>query len=174
MTKAELMNPNITIRRLLPVDATAYRDCRLEALQRSPEAFGSSYEREAPQELAWFADRLDNSHVLGAFVDDELVGTVAVAVQSGKRSHIGFIWGMFVRESARGQGIGRALVSAVLDVAREEVEIVELTVVSENAPARRLYESFGFCEYGLEKRSLRQGDRYYDEVLMALDFIEVP
>jgi len=168
------MTSNLMIRRLLSDDASTYRDCRLEALRCNPEAFGSSYEREEPRELAWFADRLDNSHVLGAFVDDELVGTVAVAVQSGKRSHIGFIWGMFVRESARGQGIGRALVSAVLDVAREEVEIVELTVVSENAPARRLYESFGFCEYGLEKRSLRQGDRYYDEVLMALDFIEVP
>lgn len=166
------MNMNPTIRRLLPADASVYKEIRLEALQRNPEAFGSSYEREAPNDLQWFADRLDGSHMLGAFVDGELVGTVGVAVQSGKRSHIGFVWGMFVRESARGQGIGRALVSAVLDVARDEVEIVELTVVSENFAARRLYESFGFCQYGLEKKSLRQGDRYYDEVLMAVDFSE--
>jgi len=166
------MMPNLTIRQLLPADVAVYRDCRLEALQRSPEAFGSSYEREASQELAWFADRLDGSHVLGALVDGVLLGTAGLAVQSGKRSHIGLLWGMFVCESARGQGIGRALVAGVLEIAREEVEIVELTVVSENAPARRLYESFGFREYGLEMRSLRQGDRYYDEVLMALDFSE--
>jgi RimJ/RimL family protein N-acetyltransferase len=162
----------MTVRRLLAEDAAVYKDCRLDGLKCNPEAFGSSYEREEPQELQWFADRLDNSHVLGAFRDDVLLGTAGLMVNSGKRSHIGLLWGMFVREAVRRQGVGRALVAGVVDIARDQVEVVQLAVISENVGARRLYESFGFVEYGLERKALRQGDRYYDEVLMALDFTE--
>jgi RimJ/RimL family protein N-acetyltransferase len=45
--------------------------------------------------------------------------------------------------------------------------MVQLTVVSENEVARRLYGAMGFVEYGYEKRALKQDGRYYDEVLMA-------
>ena len=51
--------------------------------------------------------------------------------------------------------------------ARGRVEMVQLTVVSENEGARRLYGALGFVEYGYEKRALKQGGRYYDEVLMV-------
>ena len=44
---------------------------------------------------------------------------------------------------------------------------VQLTVVSENEAARRLYEAMGFVEYGHEKRALKHDGRYYDEVLMV-------
>jgi RimJ/RimL family protein N-acetyltransferase len=50
---------------------------------------------------------------------------------------------------------------------RERVEALQLSVVSENEAARRLYGSLGFAEYGLEKRALKQDGRYYDEVLMV-------
>ena len=45
--------------------------------------------------------------------------------------------------------------------------MVQLTVVSENEAARRLYRAMGFVEYGYEKRALKQDGRYYDEVLMV-------
>jgi len=45
--------------------------------------------------------------------------------------------------------------------------MVQLAVVSENEAARRLYAAMGFVEYGHEKRALKQGGRYYDEVLMV-------
>ena len=47
------------------------------------------------------------------------------------------------------------------------MELLQLTVVSGNKPARRLYDSLGFIEYGIEKNSLKQDGRYWDEVLMA-------
>jgi RimJ/RimL family protein N-acetyltransferase len=43
-----------------------------------------------------------------------------------------------------------------------------LTVVASNVAARRLYSAAGFEEYGLERRALKVGSEYYDEVLMAL------
>jgi len=51
------------------------------------------------------------------------------------------------------------------------VELIQLAVVSDNEQARRLYERLGFLEYGLEKKSLKQDGRYYDEVLMAKDLM---
>ena len=74
---------------------------------------------------------------------------------------------MYVRAAGRNLGLGERLVAAVLDHARGHVEMVQLTVVSENVAARRLYGAMGFVEYGYEKRALKQDGRYYDEVLMA-------
>lgn len=74
---------------------------------------------------------------------------------------------MYVRPAARNSGLGRRLVESVLIHALERVEAIQLTVVSENEAARRLYRTLGFIEYGLKKRALKQNDRYYDEVLMV-------
>jgi len=72
-----------------------------------------------------------------------------------------------VRAEARGTGLARRLVAAVLEHAAARVELIQLSVVLGNAPARRLYESFGFEAYGIEARSLRVAGVYHDEVLMA-------
>jgi hypothetical protein len=37
----------------------------------------------------------------------------------------------------------------------------------DNAPARRLYESVGFLEFGVEPKASKYGDKYYDETLIA-------
>jgi RimJ/RimL family protein N-acetyltransferase len=74
---------------------------------------------------------------------------------------------MYVRATARNTGLGKRLVAAVLDHGRGRVESVKLSVVSENEAARRLYRAMGFVEYGCEPRALKQGGRYYDDVLMV-------
>lgn len=78
---------------------------------------------------------------------------------------------MYVRPASRNAGIGRLLLNAVLDIAREHVELIQLSVVRENRPARRLYESAGFLEYGVETKASKYGNKYYDEALMALEFV---
>jgi ribosomal protein S18 acetylase RimI-like enzyme len=158
----------IEVRRLLPVASVLYRDIRLEALKLSPEAFGSTFEAEHAELPAWFSNRLESSVVFGAFDGAELVGTAGFFIRQGrKEAHKGVLWGMYVRPEARNAGIGKQLVEAVIDHASQCVELVQLTVVSSNKPARRLYDSLGFIEYGIEKNSLKQDGRYWDEVLMA-------
>ena len=160
----------IEIRRLTSEDAVAYRDIRLAGLKDSPEAFGSTFGRENGQPLSWFRDRLCNSRVFGAFRSTDLLGIAGFAIREGeKERHKGLLWGMYVRPDARNIGVGRQLVEAVIDSARRHVELLQLSVVSDNEPARRLYARLGFVEYGVEKNSLKQNGRYYDEILMALD-----
>jgi ribosomal protein S18 acetylase RimI-like enzyme len=166
---------HIEIRRLTQADAAdaaLYRDIRLEALSANPEAFSSSFEIENGRPLSWFSDRLGSSTVLGAFREAKLVAIAAFAIQQGqKMAHKGVIWGMYVRAGARRAGIGRRLLEAILDLARQRIELIQLTVVRDNAHARRLYASLGFVEYGIEKNALKQNGRYYDEVLMAKDLL---
>jgi ribosomal protein S18 acetylase RimI-like enzyme len=157
------------IRRLTPADASLYREIRLEALQRSPEAFGSTFEQECSQSLGQFEEVLAKADVFGAFRASDLVGMAGYRGQAGaKRAHKGFLWGMYVRSSARGTGVAKRLVEAVLDHARDRVELVQLSVVKENETAQRLYRSCGFVAYGHEVHALKQDGRYYDEVLMAV------
>ena len=100
----------IEIRRLLPADASLYRDIRLEALRLSPEAFGSAYETESIHPVGWFAERLDRGAViLGAFRGGELAGIVGfIAAEGPKRQHKGMLVGMYVRRQARRAGVGDA------------------------------------------------------------------
>ena len=130
------------------------------------QAFGSTFETENAQPLSSFSTTLGNSTVLGAFRNSKLVAIAGFAVHRGqKMAHKGVIWGMYVQPSARRGRIGRQLVEAILDLARQRVELIQLTVVRDNEQARRLYTNLGFLEYGIEKNALKQNGRYYDEIL---------
>lgn len=59
------------------------------------------------------------------------------------RPDIGRIRRVYVRHAWRGKGIGRALVTALVDEARSHFSCVRLR--AENADAARLYESLGFA-----------------------------
>jgi ribosomal protein S18 acetylase RimI-like enzyme len=163
------VNPaDIQVRRVTPADATLYRSIRLEALQRNAEAFASSFESEDAQPDSWFAERLATSEVFGAWHGTDLVGVVGFRVQPGlKTAHKGVMWGMYVRSDFRNTGTSRRLVEAIIDIASARVEILQLEVLQDNVAARRLYESFGFVEYGLEINALKQNGVYYNELLMA-------
>ena len=158
----------ISVRLLTPADSALFREIRLEGLSRDPDAFSSTFEDENSRELSFFEDRLANSAVFAAFRGTDPSGVAGFYVQPGpKHRHKGMLWGMYVRPQARGAGIGARLVEAVIEHARAHVELIQLTVISENLAARRLYERFGFEEYGLEKRAAKYRGRYHDDLLMA-------
>jgi ribosomal protein S18 acetylase RimI-like enzyme len=169
------VSADATIRRLRSDDADCFRTIRLEALKADPEAFGSTFEAEEKLDLAWFARRLEDAHVFGAFRDGELVGAIGFATQQEQRDrHSGRLWGLYVRSGSRRLGVGRLLVSAALNLARGDVQSVQLSVVRKNIPARRLYESVGFKETGMERTISKRSDDYDDEANMAIDFGRPP
>jgi ribosomal protein S18 acetylase RimI-like enzyme len=63
----------------------------------------------------------------------------------------------------RRQGIGDALLKAVIAYAKDGVMQLHLTVVTTNQMALKLYQKNGFRIYGTEPRSLKIGDIFYDE-----------
>ncbi|MBB3112755.1 RimJ/RimL family protein N-acetyltransferase [Paenibacillus phyllosphaerae] len=163
------------IRVLNEDDAAAYRALRLEALTVSPEAFGSTYEREAAFAIETFAERVkpaEGKIALGGFnVQGELSGIVTLVRENGPKAlHKANIYGMYVAPSTRGTGLGKSLLTELIHRARqfEGLERINLTVVVGNEAAKRLYMSLGFEVYGLERHALKVNDAYYDEELMVL------
>ena len=155
------------VRRLTSNDAEAFRAIRLEGLRLHPEAFASSFEEESARGLEWFADSLTRNAVFGAFRDGSLQGVAGFYIRRhDKMKHKGVLWGLYLREAARGGGLARALVEAVEAHARREVEVLAVSVVTGNRAARRLYEQLGFICYGVEPNALRVEGRDYDEALL--------
>ena len=158
----------LTVRPLNGDDVEAYRAIRLEGLEFAPDAFASILEREQAFSREDFSHRLRSGRTLGAFAGDALLGVVGLVVAAGeKERHKGTLVGMYVSRSARGGGVGQALIEALLAAAVGEVEQVNLAVTEDNVAAQRLYERCGFSAYGLEQRSLRYRGRYFNEILMA-------
>jgi GNAT superfamily N-acetyltransferase len=150
------------------VDASAWRtmrDVRLAALQEAPHAFGSSYEREAGFSREDWLSRIARGANFFAYMGGPGTGgpgpapagiVGAVEAQPGMAELVS----MWVRPQARGQGIGRALVGAVVQWAQAQGHSsVHLWVTETNAPARRLYESCGFAATG-ERQPLPSHPRY--------------
>jgi RimJ/RimL family protein N-acetyltransferase len=163
------------IRVLQESDAQVYQALRLIALKINPEAFGSTYEREVKFSIDTVTARIkptNDKFVLGAFDDkDMLVGIVTFMRESSiKTAHKGNVYGMFVAREMRGQGLGKSLMLEIISKARDcdGLEQINLTVVSENDSAKKLYKSVGFEVYGIERNALKFDGNYFDEDLMVL------
>jgi len=160
----------LQIRRLESQDVAAYRELRLEGLTNHPEAFGASWDDEIEQPDSWWTGRLESNTIFGGSIDGSpLLGVAGFYVPgAAKQRHKGILWGMYVRPAARGTGLAAALLQRVIEQARPLVEEIRLTVMASNTAAHRLYSAAGFEPYGLERRALKVGDDYYDDMLMAL------
>jgi GNAT superfamily N-acetyltransferase len=164
----------MSIRRLLPPDATEYRALMLEAYAAHPDAFTSSVDERASLPLSWWQKRLADEAaaanvVLGAFEGGLLAGTAGVEFESRiKARHKTTLFGMYVPATSRGHGIGAALVHAALAAARErpEVRLMQLTVTRGNRAAERLYEKCGFSAFGIEPYAVAVGDGYVAKIHM--------
>jgi len=156
-------------------DAHVFQQVRLDGLRSDPSAFGSTYDREVKFSLETISERIKPSmdkFVLGAFGDDgNLIGVVAFVRETGmKTRHKGNIFGMYVVPEKRGTGLGRKLMGELIRRTREieGLDQINLTVVTNNYNAKRLYQSLGFEIYGQERNALKYENQYYDDDLMVL------
>lgn len=148
----------VRLRRLGTDDASEYRALMLEGYARFPRAFTSTVEERSSLPLGWWRARLEGGpdalqRVVGAFAGRTLVGVAGLRLHDRPRTrHKAWLYGMYVRPEAGASGVGRSLVGRIVGTAEAlpDLSVLQLTVAEDNERARRLYESCGFRQFGLE------------------------
>ena len=109
--------------------------------------------------------------MVGVFADGKLGGMAGFVRESGeKERHKGTVVGVYLNQSLRGKGVGRAMLQALLDRAAgiEGLEQIVLKVATTQAAALATYRSLGFTSFGNEVRALYVDGQYIDEEYMVL------
>jgi predicted GNAT family acetyltransferase len=147
------------IGRLTPDDWAVLRDVRLRALGDSPDAFGSTYEREAAFDEKEWRRRLVRP-VYAVLADGRPVAMAGAFSDGG----VVQVWGMWTDPEHRGCGHARALLDALLREPMAAGRPVSLHVNTANPGARTAYERYGFVGTG-ELEPLRPGSEQRIELM---------
>lgn len=146
-------------------DWEAWRDVRLRSLQDSPDAFGSTYAREVRLDEPTWRERLDDPTGVAVLASRRGVPVGMGGGYEDLPGHLHVV-AMWVAPEARGQRVAHAVLLALEGWAEERRLRLHLDVSTENAPARRSYERFGFVGTG-ETRPLREGSTVVVERMVS-------
>lgn len=124
---------------------------------------------EITQTQKWIERPSPGQHRLVAELDGRVIGAANIRQsQRARTAHSGRL-GIMVHPDFWGQGVGGALMTAVLDLADNWLNLlrVELEVYTHNEAAIRLYEKMGFAREGMKAQSVFGDGRYFDLYVMA-------
>ena len=145
----------MTVRHFIEVDFQAvchvYNDAKRDELQYECNDF-----EVTPLE--------QDSVILAAFRESEVLVFDDREVQGFAAFYGSQLRALFVRRDARGNGVGQALLNAVLATGRKEIL---LNVARSNAAARRFYGRNGFTDVGESVRTYKGIDIAYVTMMFA-------
>lgn len=158
-------------------DFETYLQLQEEALQNSPELFGSDFvSYQAISKLSkeqLFEQFLDYPYnfLLACFNSvNKPIGMIGFSSKKDKTNlrHKAEIWGLYVKPEYRKNNIATSLIQHLVQSAKDNLgtEQILLKVAVPNSKAYSLYLKLGFLVYGTEIRALKVGDQYVDEYLM--------
>jgi phosphinothricin acetyltransferase len=127
----------------------------------------ATFETVVPEWRAWNASHRRDCRVV-ARLDGRVVGWTAVARYSSREVYAGVVWeSIYVAESARGKGVGQALLSALIS-ATEAAGLWTLIagVQAENAASLALHERAGFRRVGVQERIGRDATGTWRDVVL--------
>ena len=150
---ARIAGLDVELRPITADDWELARCVRLASLADAPDAFGATLSEELElSESDWRARARGNAQGLTsrgflALRQDVPCGMAVGMLNAAAQSVI--LNGMWVAQNVRRHGIGRALVGAVGEWARERgARDLELQVTLSSQAARGLYSALGFAEAG--------------------------
>jgi putative acetyltransferase len=159
---------SFTIRRAEPSDVKDF--C---ALMGDPEVFPNLLQLPYPSEIAW-QERLNEKPEGGrlhlvAVSKDQVIASAGVWPNESIRRRHACSLGISVASHSHGQGVGRALMSALTDYVDKWTTFlrVELTVFADNQAALSLYERFGFSREGVHRGYGLRNGQFQDVISMA-------
>jgi len=163
------------LRRLTQRDLNSYFENRLRALQNAPTAFLTTYVEEKARGSNHFSRSIchegNERAIFGAVNNEIIIGAVGIYKEDRpKTNHKAIVWGMYVDEGQRNQGLGGRLLDLAIQFAKNQMNVsgIYLSVESANSSAKNLYLSKGFAIWGTEPRAMTHEGQFYDEHHMVL------
>ena len=156
------------IRKLSDEDVDVFRHIRLEALKKEPNAFASVYEDwERLPDAEWRKRMTIPTFV--AFVESRPIGLMALKqLQQSKMRHRAALTMVYVNEYFRGAGLANALLSTVMEHARENgIRQIELGARADQETAIQFYKRAGFEVIGSVPQGYIENGLEIEEILMA-------
>ena len=143
------------------------RAIRLEALQSEPAAYSSSYEETLGRSVEHWQQRLANDqsvHLLARAQGRPISMLGGYLGSDDADDSVAVVFGMYVASQHRGKGIGRLLLTTLIDrlSAFPQITTIRLGVTETQDPARKLYESVGFQVVGKAAEGIVVNGRQYD------------
>ncbi|GAX47549.1 GNAT family N-acetyltransferase [Pseudolactococcus reticulitermitis] len=113
----------------------------------------------------------NKNYLLVAEVNHQIIGYILALRGTPKRiQHTAYIV-TGIKKDYQGKGVGKTCFTYLDNWAKENgIKRLELTVISTNVVAKRLYESKDFVVEGVKKKAMRIDGEYVDEFYMAKIF----
>jgi phosphinothricin acetyltransferase len=159
-----LVSPAVTtIRPMTPADWPEVERIHAEGIATGDATF----ETEPPTWDEFEGGKL-TSHRLVAVEDEEVVGWAALAPTSARDCYRGVVeHSVYVADRARGRGIGRALMEALLASADAAgIWTVQTSIFPENGASVALHERVGFRVVGRRERIAQLDGVWRDTLLL--------
>ena len=127
----------------------------------------ATFETVVPEWRAWNASHRRDCRFV-ARLDGLVVGWTALARYSSREVYAGVAWeSVYVDASARGQGVGSALLRAVIAASEASgVWTLIAGVQAENAASLALHERSGFRRIGVQERIGRDATGVWRDVIL--------
>jgi L-amino acid N-acyltransferase YncA len=153
----------VEVRALRPADWPAVAAIYAEGIATG----NATFETEVPTWAQWDAGHLAG-HRLVAELDGRVVGWIAASPVSTRCAYAGVVeHSVYVAGSARGRGVGRLLLVALIDsTERGGIWTLQTGIFPENEPSLALHLSAGFRVLGVRERPGQLGGRWRDVVVL--------
>lgn len=156
--------PGVTVRYTVPQDGEFLNTWLLDPSVK--DAFPMINESEVDDAVRRWISFARIRSSLTVELNGRPVGISSLYLQTYKRLLHQTEFGIIVDESCRGRGIGSFLMSSIMKLAKHmHIELLHLQVYQDN-PAIRLYERFGFVEFGRQTGWIKEDDRYVGRIFM--------
>jgi len=148
---------------MMPEDWRAVRSILAEGIATG----NATFESEPPSWEDWDRDHLDRCRIV-AVRNGIVIGWAALAPTSKRAVYAGVAeHSVYVAAEARGQGLGRRLLHALIAESEAAgIWTLQASVFPENRATLRLHVAAGFREVGRRQRIGRHHDRWRDTVLL--------
>jgi L-amino acid N-acyltransferase YncA len=155
--------PAAALRDLTPDDWPAVADIYWDGMRDGLATF----ETEIPSWEEWDAAHLPD-HRLVAEILGEMVGWAALSPASSRRCYAGVAENsVYVEREARGLGVGRALLEALISGAEAAgIWMIQTSIFPENRVSLALHERCGFRVVGTRERIAKRDGIWRDTVFL--------